>query len=173
MLGDRLDQRFRIRSGEEELHLVAAARRGERLPRRADVFVFKTNNIIGLPPAPDGTSQHYIKRLAGLPGDTLRIQAPYLFINGKPAQEPQFKRVESRQDGYTGYTNDRPDLQAMVYLGTPNSTVTVPPHSYFALGDNSANSLDSRYWGFVPEENVVGRGLFVYWPFTKHWGFVR
>jgi signal peptidase I len=51
--------------------------------------------------------------------------------------------------------------------------VTVPPYSYFALGDNSANSLDSRYWGFVPAENVVGRGLFVYWPFTSHWGFPR
>ncbi|MBV9489819.1 MAG: signal peptidase I [Verrucomicrobia bacterium] len=144
-----------------------------RLPHRADVFVFKTNNIIGIPPAPDGTSQHYIKRLAGLPGDTLRIQAPDLFINGKPAQEPAFQRVESRRDGYTGYTNDRPDLQSMVYLGTPNSTVTIPWQNYFALGDNSANSLDSRYWGFVPEENLVGRGLFVYWPFTKHWGFVR
>jgi signal peptidase I len=143
------------------------------LPRRADVFVFKTNNIIGIPPAPDGTSQHYIKRLAGLPGDTLRIDTPFLFINGKLAKEPGFWRVESRQDGYTGYTNDRPDLPSMVYLATPASTVQVPEHAYFALGDNSANSLDSRYWGFVPEENVVGRGLFVYWPFTKHWGFVK
>ena len=143
------------------------------LPQHANVFVFKTNNILGIPPAPDGTSQHYIKRLAGLPGDTLRIDAPMLFINGKPAEEPGFRRVESRQDGYTGYTNDRPDLLSMVYLATPAATVQVPEHAYFALGDNSANSLDSRYWGFVPEENVVGRGLFVYWPFTKHWGFVR
>jgi signal peptidase I len=143
------------------------------MPRRADVFVFKTNNIIGIPPAPDGTSQHYIKRLAGLPGDTLRIDAPNLFINGHLAEEPGFRRVELRQDGYTGYTNDRPDLPSMVYLANPSSTVQVPEHAYFALGDNSANSLDSRYWGFVPEENVVGRGLFVYWPFTTHWGFVR
>ena len=144
-----------------------------RLPHRSDVFVFKTNNILGIPPTPDGTSQHYIKRLAGVPGDALRIQAPDLYINGKPAAEPGFKRVESQQNGYTGYTNDRPDLQSMMYLGTPNAAVDVPEHSYFALGDNSANSLDSRYWGFVPEENVVGRGLFVYWPFTSHWGFVR
>ena len=143
------------------------------MPHRADVFVFKTNDIIGIPPAPDGTSQHYIKRLAGIPGDTLRIEAPNLFINGHLAEESGFRRVESREDGYTGYTNDRPDLPSMVYLATPASTVQVPEHAYFALGDNSANSLDSRYWGFVPEENVVGRGLFVYWPFTKHWGFVR
>jgi signal peptidase I len=144
-----------------------------RLPHRSDVFVFKTNNILGIPPTPDGTSQHYIKRLAGVPGDKLRIQAPDLYINGQLANSPGFKRVESQQNGYTGYTNDRPDLQSMMYLGTPNAAVDVPEHSYFALGDNSANSLDSRYWGFVPEENVVGRGLFVYWPFTRHWGFVR
>lgn len=149
------------------------------MPRHADVFVFKTNGIAGIPPAPDGTSQHYIKRLAGLPGDTLRIDAPSLYINGHLAEEPGFQRVESKTDGYTGYTNDpaytnnRPDLLSMVYLATPSSTVQVPEHAYFALGDNSANSLDSRYWGAVPEENVVGRGLFVYWPFTKHWGFVK
>jgi len=49
----------------------------------------------------------------------------------------------------------------------------VPEHGYFAMGDNSANSLDSRYWGPVPEENLVGRGLFVYWPFNRHWGLIR
>jgi signal peptidase I len=49
----------------------------------------------------------------------------------------------------------------------------VPPHNYFALGDNSYNSFDSRYWGPVPEENLVGRGLFVYWPFNWHWGLIR
>jgi signal peptidase I len=49
----------------------------------------------------------------------------------------------------------------------------IPPHSYFAMGDNSYNSYDSRYWGPVPEENVVGRGLLVYWPFGRHWGLIR
>jgi signal peptidase I len=49
----------------------------------------------------------------------------------------------------------------------------VPDHSYFAMGDNSYNSFDSRYWGPVPEPNLVGRGLFVYWPFTWHWGLIR
>ncbi len=49
----------------------------------------------------------------------------------------------------------------------------VPDEGYFAMGDNSYNSLDSRYWGPVPEENLVGRGLFVYWPFNRHWGLIR
>jgi signal peptidase I len=148
------------------------------LPKRGDIFVFKTNQIIGIPPAPDGSSQHFIKRLAGLPRDILQIKEPNLFINGKPARQFVFKRVESRKDGYTGYTNDHSAKgfeggARMNYLRDPSSTTRVDPHTFFALGDNSANSLDSRYWGCVPEKNVVGRGLFVYWPFTSHWGFVR
>ena len=139
-------------------------------PHRGDIFVFKTN---GLPmERPGAPSEHFIKRLAGVPGDTLRIAEPDLFINGHPAENFVFKRVESRQNGYTGYTNQQLP-QPMRYLGMPTDTVTIPPYSYFALGDNSANSLDSRYWGFVPADNVVGRGLFVYWPFTSHWGFPR
>ncbi len=139
-------------------------------PHRGDIFVFKTNGIPGIG-RPDGPSEHFIKRLAGTPGDALQIIEPILSINGQPAENYVFKRVESRQNGYTGYTNQHE--QPMRYLGTPNDTVTIPPNSYFALGDNSANSLDSRYWGFVPADNVVGRGLFVYWPFTSHWGFPR
>jgi signal peptidase I len=140
-------------------------------PHRGDIFVFKTNGIPMPGKDPNGPGEHFIKRLAGVPGDTLRIDEPILYINGKPAEDYVFKRVESRQNGYTGYTNQRGEL--MRYLGTPNDTVSIPPNSYFALGDNSANSLDSRYWAFVPADNVVGRGLFVYWPFTSHWGFPK
>jgi signal peptidase I len=77
------------------------------------------------------------------------------------------------KNGYHGYTNDMPNDPRMIYLGTPDATVKVESDGYFALGDNSPQSADSRYWGFVPRQNVVGRGLFVYWPFTSHWGFVR
>jgi signal peptidase I len=139
-------------------------------PHRADVFVFRTNGILGIPPGPNMESEHYIKRLAGVPGDTLRIDQPKLFVNGQEAKEYPFQRVASQQNGYTGYRNVPKDT---MYLGDPNATVTIPKGSYFALGDNSANSYDSRYWGFVPWQNVVGRGLFVYWPFSSHWGFVR
>jgi signal peptidase I len=109
----------------------------------------------------------YIKRLAGLPGDALRIDPPRLYNNGNPADAFGFRRVMEAKDGYRGY-----GLGA-VYLAAPNSTFVVPLHGYFALGDNSYNSLDSRYWGSVPEEDLVGRGLLVYWPFNRHWGLIR
>ena len=143
-------------------------------PRRGNIFVFKTNGIdMGFESrsedAMDGAGQHYIKRLAGVPGDNLRIDAPYLFLNGKKAESFVFNRIATDHlDGYTGYTND-----GRLYLTDPSAQVAIPAHKYFALGDNSKNSADSRFWGFVPARNVVGRGLFVFWPFTSHWGFCR
>ena len=145
-----------------------------RAPRRGDVFVFSTSNI----PTeenkmnPGGPSQFYIKRLAGLPGDALRIDPPQLFVNGQLATGSAFERVMSGtrdypHKGYRGYGN------GPAYLTSPESTYLVPEKRYFALGDNSYNSADSRYWGTVPEENLMGCGLFVYWPFTKHWGLIH
>ena len=147
-----------------------------RAPRRGEVFVFNTANILTEENKmnPGGPSQFYIKRLAGLPGDDLRIDPPKLFINGLPATGPAFERVMSGtrtqpNAGYRGYAQG-PEFG---YLYSPESTFRVPEKRYFALGDNSYNSADSRYWGTVPEENLVGCGLFVYWPFTKHWGFIH
>ena len=139
-------------------------------PDHGDVFVFKTYGIrrieIGLPPGVD--SQHYIKRLAGLPGDILRIDAPSFFINGAKASQWVFQRVMSGQDGYRGYSN----MYQFPYLATPEQTFKVPAGSYFALGDNSYFSKDSRDFGPVPERNVTGKGLFVYWPFSRRWGLI-
>ena len=58
-------------------------------------------------------------------------------------------------------------------LASPQQTFRVPENHYFAMGDNSYNSFDSRYWGPVAEANLVGRGLLVYWPFTRHWGLIH
>jgi signal peptidase I len=58
-------------------------------------------------------------------------------------------------------------------LSHADSKFRLPEGRYFAMGDNSYNSSDSRYWGTVPEENIAGRGLFVYWPFLPHWGLIR
>jgi signal peptidase I len=149
-------------------------------PARGKVFVFSTHGIerIEEDNAKQGIegSQFYIKRLAGMPGDTLRVQEPYLYINGQLADGFGFKRVMSRQGDYHGYTNpisDAVDEHGARYLTSPDATYTVPPNRYFAMGDNSGNSSDSRFWGTVPQENLMGRALFVYWPFLPHWGFVK
>jgi signal peptidase I len=136
-------------------------------PRNGDVFVFRTNNIPAIRPDPIAGPPFYIKRLAGLPGDQLRIDPPFLYINGKKAQGYGFERVMSARPPYRGYA------QGHEYLSKPDQTYTVPRDGYFAMGDNSYNSFDSRYWGPVPVENLVGRGLFVYWPFFPHWGLIR
>jgi signal peptidase I len=142
------------------------------LPRHGDVFVFRTTDIEGIEGAPnfprDLGSQHYIKRLAGVPGDTLQIKEPMLFLNGKLASEKGFARVMTLKDGYRGYSNP----PGGEYLIRPTDTFTVPPHYFFAMGDNSRNSFDSRYWGLVPEKNVTGKAFVAFWPFTKHWGFI-
>lgn len=138
-------------------------------PKLGEVIVFKTTGIrrIEMPPGID--SQHYIKRLAGMPGDVLRIEAPNLYIDGELASLPVFQKVMSCQNGYRGYSN----MLGFPYLSTPSSTFTVPARSYFALGDNSYNSFDSRGWGAVPERNMAGRGAIVFWPFSSRWGFIR
>jgi len=136
-------------------------------PRNGDVFVFRTNNIPGIREDPIAGPPFYIKRLAGLPGDQLRIDPPFLYINGKKAQGYGFERVMSARPPYRGYAPGHE------YLSKPDLTYTVPRDGYFAMGDNSYNSFDSRYWGPVPVENLVGRGLFVYWPFFPHWGLIR
>jgi signal peptidase I len=136
-------------------------------PRNGDVFVFRTNNIPGIREDPIAGPPFYIKRLAGLPGDQLRIDPPFLYINDKKAQGYGFERVMSARPPYRGYAPGHE------YLSKPDLTYTVPRDGYFAMGDNSYNSYDSRYWGPVPVENLVGRGLFVYWPFFPHWGLIR
>ena len=136
-------------------------------PHHGDVFVFRTDHIFGIPDDPETGAPFFIKRLGGVPGDTLRIDSPLLYIDGKLAPGIGFRRVMSAKPPYRGYAPGRD------YLAHPMDSYTIPEHRYFALGDNSFNSYDSRYWGPVPQENLVGRGLFVYWPFNRHWGIIR
>lgn len=140
-----------------------------RAPQRGDVFVFTTAGIAGIrdDPRSGGNTQFYIKRLSALPGDNVRIDPPNLYINGALADTFGNRRVMSSKNGYRGYGN------GPLLLQNPDQSFDLPEKSYLALGDNSYNSSDSRYWGPVPEKDLVGRGLFVYWPFGQHFGLVR
>jgi signal peptidase I len=153
-----------------------------RKPTRGEVFVFLTE-YIDIPgygisgPPPMKPSQFYIKRLAGVPGDELRIAAPELFHNGHRAEEAGFERVMKGTDKnpwneYKGYSNTIGYL-----LRERDSIFHVPEQRYFALGDNSYNSSDSRAWGTVPQGNLMGSGFLVYWPFLgergSHFGLIK
>lgn len=134
-------------------------------PKVGSGFVFRTDNIPMI-----GMEQYYIKRLVGLPGDELEIREPVLYRNGQPITGSSAFAANARRDGnYAGYFNG--PMRGM--LLSRGEKLTVPAHNYFALGDNSGNSQDGRYWGFVPAKDVVGRPLFVYYPFTRHWGPAR
>lgn len=138
-------------------------------PKVGDGFVFRTGNIPDL--ARVGGDQYYIKRLAGVPGDELRIERPVLYRNGAPITGSEaFEKNAKEQDRYVGYRPSFPDPRYPESILLAGQTFRVPEAEYVALGDNSANSLDSRYWGTVPAKDVVGRPLFIYYPFTKRWG---
>jgi len=127
-------------------------------------FVFRTGNIPDL--AREDGDQYFIKRLVGTPGDTLAVDGHRILRNGKPIAGSSAFEANARQSGrYPGY---------VAYgLLAPGRQVQVPADGYFAMGDNSPNSKDSRYWGFVPAKDVIGRPLMVYFPFSRHWGPAR
>lgn len=155
-----------------------------RKPVRGECFVFDTRgiNTKGGSSSMDDQSAgtHYIKRLAALPGDEIRIETPQLFINGQVAQEYTFQRVMERAQPYnsTGYNGLPKHGYPMAYLNEGVSRRLANPEQpansreYVALGDNTVNSLDSRYWGTVKQFNVVGPAAFALWPFTEHWGLI-
>lgn len=144
-----------------------------RNPRRGEVFVFKTKGIRGIEDRSDFNpafgSQFYIKRLGGVPGDRLEIRQPELYVNGERAKEFGFRRVMDGKGAYDGY-----HYQArMGSIPNPVNSCTLPEGKYFALGDNSGHSYDSRGWGYITETNLVGPAFVVYWPFAQHWGKIR
>jgi signal peptidase I len=146
--------------------------------RRGDVIVF-------LKPHPETPDLYLVKRAIGLPGDRIHLQHGIVYINGVAQNEPYAQMPRSDgddEDAYHPYRDDFPrvdlqDLQAASMenhasywaVDLPNHIVdgdlVVPPDSVFAMGDNRTKSLDGRFWGFVPRENIVGRPMFVYWSF--------
>lgn len=144
-------------------------------------FVFRTGNIPGI--NEKRGDQYYIKRLVGVPGDVIEIRQGFLGQTDSPAARETngasgagvLMRNGSPIDGAAAFkrNNEREGLYAG-YIGygnlSPGQKLTVPENSFFALGDNSRNSEDGRYWGFVPSRDVVGRPIWIYYPFTKRWG---
>jgi signal peptidase I len=130
---------------------------GKLLPidpiRRGNIVVFK------YPEEPD---RDFIKRVIGLPGDTIELRNKKVFINGKGLDEPYVHflfPVDESGDGEGGLT----DFDVRRNYGP----VTVPADHYFMMGDNRDNSQDSRYWGFLPRSYVKGKALFVYFSFGE------
>jgi signal peptidase I len=120
-----------------------------RDPRRGDIVVFKTD---GVPLTTPG--QFFVKRVAGAPGDRVRISGGKLYINDSPTEL-------SNAAVTTAFP--APSRSMMLDL---NSNVTVPDGRFFVVGDNITNSFDSRYFGFVPRQNIIGRASF--WFSTLH-----
>lgn len=151
-----------------------------RHPRRGEVVVFSTRGIKGLPPA-----THYIKRMTGIPGDTISISPPNLLINGTPVLDPprmgQIARQEKIADwapNYAGFTLpdnwQKSDTHPDERIVSTKDALFLKPGHYYAMGDNSKNSYDSRYWGTVPAENLLGPASFVHWPFASpRWGKIE
>jgi signal peptidase I len=131
-------------------------------------FVFRTDNIPQIKLAYG--DQYFIKRLIGVPGDQIELKAPELYRNGAPITGSTAFQLNAKQVApYRGYqqpTHDDPQFQQLF----KDEVIKIPERSYLAMGDNSYNSFDGRFWGFVPEKDVIGRPLFIYYPFTRRWG---
>ncbi len=111
-----------------------------RQPKRGDVIVFIY---------PESPKKDFIKRLVGLPGETLEIKNGTVYVNDKPLIDSIFNQR---------YYYNRGEF------GQEGRKIKIPDDNFFVLGDNSASSQDSRYWGFVPRKNILGKALVIYWP---------
>ncbi len=121
--------------------------------RRGDVVVFKY---------PEDPERDFIKRVIGLPGETLELRHKRVYINGRGLDEPYVHFLQPPSDAGPGDADYTPYDVRENY-----GPVTVPPDHYFMMGDNRDNSQDSRYWGFLPRAFIKGKALMVYWSFES------
>lgn len=130
--------------------------------KRGDIIVFRY---------PVDIRQTFVKRVMGVPGDHLKLVDKQVYLNGHKLSEPykyhKTEYIDSYRDNFPGEPNMRVDEGAIQMLEkhVVNGEVVVPPDSYFAMGDNRDSSLDSRYWGFVPRANIIGKPLIIYWSY--------
>jgi len=139
---------------------ILVKRRPSQAPVRGDIIAFRY---------PVDRRQTFMKRVIGIPGDRIKIVRKMTFVNGSPRREPyavfKTKYMDSYRDNFPGVGNANvyPGAMDMLEHHVVNGEVVVPARSYFVLGDSRDSSLDSRYWGFVPEEDVIGKPLMIYW----------
>lgn len=124
----------------------------ERHIEHGDIVAFR---------APDGGKIPFVKRIIGIPGDLLEIRDKIVRINGARLDEPYKIHVDEEL-----YEAD-PWVPEELYVRDNYGPIRIPANSYFAMGDNRDNSNDSRYWGFVSGEDIIGKPLFVYWSYRN------
>jgi signal peptidase I len=134
---------------------------------RGDVIVFHY---------PVDPQQHFVKRVIGVPGDHLRMVSKKVLINGRPLDEPYVRFLEPPNNLFRD-NFPRTDIPAIGLEGkwwlemkklVEDGQLIIPEGHYFVMGDNRDDSQDSRYWGFVPRENIIGRPLVIYWS-VRDW----
>jgi len=134
--------------------------------RRGDIVVFLSPEEQGL---------FVVKRIMGIPGDRIHLRDGVVYRNGQKLDEPY---VQHKMEDYNPYRDNFPSVPPSEMYGVRNEKwqrefqshvegddIVVPPNGYFAMGDNRDVSYDSRYWGFIPRANVIGRPMFIYWSF--------
>jgi signal peptidase I len=133
-------------------------------PRDGDIIVFRY---------PVDISQTFVKRVVGVPGDHIKIIDQQVYRNGKKLTEPYMVHKAPYPDSFRdNFPNSEANFslmdrgREMLSTNVVGGEVVVPPDSFFAMGDNRDNSLDSRYWGFVPRGNIIGKPLIIYWSYN-------
>ncbi|MDQ3668413.1 MAG: signal peptidase I [Acidobacteriota bacterium] len=172
---------------------------GETMPflsqreiKRGDIIVFKYPGNIYDPQSdydrPDNKpiTTNYVKRVVGLPGDTIRLDGRSVIVNSQPLPEHQIEAIDHNRKDPLEIISDppvKPGETYSVYYRSDlmdddypvfdhegkgdDKEITVPQNHYFVMGDNRNNSQDSRYWGFVPRDFVIGRAMFIYWSYDE------
>lgn len=133
---------------------------------RLDIVVFLSPSELGL---------YVVKRIIGVPGDRIHLRDGVVFRNGEKLNEPYVIHsgpvfFNPYRDNFpavapSDFDNLFPDWEASMKQYIQGDDIVVPPDSYFAMGDNRDVSYDSRYWGFIPRQNLIGRPMFIYWSF--------
>jgi signal peptidase I len=135
-----------------------------RNPKRQQITVFRA-------PLPDEGFPDFIKRCIGVPGDRIKIVEGKVYVNGTALDEPYVQHAPDAavspvenfpSQSYELTFSDRPEWAAELAANTVNGELVVPPGKYFMMGDNRDNSNDSRFWGFVPRENIIGTPVLIY-----------